>query len=155
MNKQIQVRRLTTTDIDQAKQTIRSIKERDLLGMISSLESLDMQAWLANPAHILVTASADGVPIGFALGYLLDRVDGPRPMLFFYEIEVASECRRRGIGKALVAAMRDIAREAQVAKMWVQTSPSNVAARALYRSAGGIESEHSDLLIVWTEESLQ
>ena len=89
--------------------------------------------------------------MGFALGYLLDRVDERRTMLFFYEIEVAAPYRKRGIGRHLVEVMKTVAREESVLKMWVQTEPGDIAARALYRSMGGVENASSDLLYVWTD----
>jgi len=155
MIERVQVRRLTAVDADHAKQAIRSVKHPEPSGGISSLESLDMRAWLANPSNVLITASTDDGPVGFALGYLLNRVDGPRSMLFFYEIEVAPSFRRQSIGRMLVNTMKRVAHGEQVLKMWVQTAPDNIAARSLYRSAGGVESEHSDLMIVWTEGGLQ
>ena len=91
----------------------------------------------------------------FALGYLLDRIDRSRPMLFFYEIVVTSDYRRRGMGRRLVEAMKTIAHEKQVTtKMWVQTDPANTAARALYQRTGSIECASVDLLYIWTDQTL-
>ena len=149
----INVRRLSITDADLASQTIRAIKGEDESNEATSLDSDGMKLWLENPANILVVATQDQVGVGFALGYLLDRIDRSRPMLFFYEIVVASDYRRLGIGKRLVGAMKTIAREQQVTKMWVQTNPANTAARALYQCAGGTECTDPDLLVVWTDRS--
>jgi aminoglycoside 3-N-acetyltransferase I len=108
-----------------------------------------MHAWLACSSNVLIVATGSEGPVGFALGYLLDRVDTARPMLFFYEIEVAEAYRRQRVGTRLVECMKAIAREQDVVKMWVQTSPGNQAARHLYRRAGALEAEHADLLYVW------
>ena len=60
-------------------------------------------------------------------------------MSLFYEIEVAEAHRRRGAGRAMIDALQSICAAEGVAKMWVQTAPSNQAAAALYRSTGARE----------------
>ena len=153
MSEAIRVRRLDITDADLASQTIRAIKGDEESNGATSLDSDDMKLWLENSSNVLLAATQANTGVGFALGYLLDRIDRSRPMLFFYEIVVASDCRRRGIGRRLVEAMKTIAHEKQVTKMWVQTDPANTAARALYQCAGGIECTDLDLLYVWTDQS--
>ena len=153
MSKAIDVRQLKGTDADLASQTIRAIKRESESSEPPSLDSDGMRLWLENSSNVLIAATEAVRPVGFALGYLLDRVDESRSMLFFYEIVVASDCRRRGIGRRLVEAMKTIAREQQISKMWVQTDPANSAARALYRCAGSTECTDPNLLYVWTDRS--
>ena len=52
--------------------------------------------------------------------------------MFLYELAVASEHRRRGIGPALVEALAALARERGCYGMWVGTEPGNAAALATY-----------------------
>lgn len=151
MSDSIDVHRLGPEDIALARETIRVIKTDGIPSEAASMDSAGMQAWLSRSSNILIAATADGIPVGFALGYLLDRVDERRTMLFFYEIEVAAPYRKRGIGRHLVEVMKTVAREESVLKMWVQTEPGDIAARALYRSMGGVENASSDLLYVWTD----
>ncbi len=153
MSDPIDVRRLGLNDVGLAEETIRVIKTDGNLSEVASLDSAGMQAWLSRPSNILITATADGIPVGFALGYLLDRVDEARTMLFFYEVEVSAPYRKRGIGRRLVEAMKAVAREENTLKMWVQTDPDNIAARELYRSTGGVEDASSDLLYVWADQA--
>lgn len=86
----------------------------------------------------MIVACADGVPVGYLLAYLLDRVDRDQQMMFFYEIGVAESHRRRGVGKRLIGEVKSICREADVMKMWVPTGRSNVAATRLYASTGAV-----------------
>ena len=86
----------------------------------------------------MIVAFDDGVPVGFLLAYLLDRVDRDQQMMFFYEIGVAESHRRRGVGKRLIGEVKSISREADVMKMWVPTGRSNVAATRLYSSTGAV-----------------
>jgi aminoglycoside 3-N-acetyltransferase I len=86
----------------------------------------------------LIVAFDDGVPVGYLLAYLLDRVDRVQQMMFFYEIGVAASHRRRGVGTRLIGEVKSICREADVMKMWVPTGRSNVAATRLYASTGAV-----------------
>ncbi|MGD9675118.1 MAG: N-acetyltransferase family protein [Candidatus Bipolaricaulia bacterium] len=127
-------RRLKENDAALAREAIGRIKIRDR-GAWPSVESL--RAFLAKSYNVLVVAVTNGEPIGFALAYLLDRVDGDRRMALFYEIEVSDGHRRRGVARVMIEALKSICVAEGVVKMWVQTSPSNQAAAALYQSTGG------------------
>ncbi len=143
----VRIRQLGVDDDALAVEVVRLVKASGN----PPLDRSEMRRWLSDSSHILIAATVDGSPVGFALGYMLARVDTARPMLFFYEIEVSASHRRHGIGRGMVEAMKAVARERNVLKMWVQTSPDNEAARALYRSAGACESAGCDLLYVWTD----
>ena len=152
MGSSIDVQRLGFQDVEIAIETVRAIKTACETSEGSSMDPVDMHAWLSRPSNILIVATQDGIPVGFALGYLLERVDEARTMLFFYEIEVAASHQKQGIGRRLVETMKAVAHEEKATKMWVQTDPSSNAARALYQSMGGIESASSDILYVWTDQ---
>ena len=61
--------------------------------------------------------------------------------LWINEVCVASNYHRRGIGKAIIAQLLDHGRKLGCKEAWVLTDASNDAARALYRSSGGEESD--------------
>jgi ribosomal protein S18 acetylase RimI-like enzyme len=92
-------------------------------------------AFLGDPRHIVVAEVEDEDVIGFAYGYVLDRIDGRR-MVLFYELEVAEGARGRGFGSGLTDAMVAEARRAGAYKMWVQTGEDNEPAVRTYAGAG-------------------
>jgi ribosomal protein S18 acetylase RimI-like enzyme len=92
--------------------------------------------FLADPGHHLLVAYAGGVPAGFVSGVELTHPDKGTEM-FLYELGVDEAFRNRGIGRALVAALRDLARERGCYGMWVLTDDDNAAALGAYRAAGG------------------
>jgi aminoglycoside 3-N-acetyltransferase I len=83
-------------------------------------------------------AADEGDPIGYAVAYILDRVDRDQRMMLFYEIEVRESHRRRGIGTAIVDTLKDVCRANDVMKMWVPTSRANAAATRLYTRTGAV-----------------
>ena len=102
-----------------------------------------VEAFLANPANVLVVAVAEETVIGMASGIAYVHPDKPLQM-FVNEVGVAERFRRRGIGKELVRALLDQARELGCAEAWVATEVGNAAARALYATLGGEEDpEHA------------
>jgi ribosomal protein S18 acetylase RimI-like enzyme len=69
--------------------------------------------------------------------------------MFLYELGVAEQHQRQGVGRALVDALRAIAVERGCYGMWVLTDDDNVAALATYRAAGAGEPE-PQVMLSWT-----
>ena len=137
------VKRLRAEDSGVAHQAILRLKVHDAR-LRSTLTPEHLRFFLDDRQNVLIVAIDDGMPVGFALAYLLDRIDRDHGMMFFYEIEVADTHRRRGIGQAMVTVIKDVCIAEQVFKMWVHTNRSNVAAVALYRSTGGSAAASGD-----------
>jgi len=104
--------------------------------------------FLAEPTHhILVAYDGDDVPLGFISGVETTHPDKGTEM-FLYELGVEEAARRQGVGRALVEALADLARERGCYGMWVGTEPGNVAAKTTYESAGGHESP-AHVILEW------
>lgn len=97
-----------------------------------------MTTFLSRMENVLIVASEEGLPVGFVVAYLLDRVDREQQMMFFYEIGVEAAHRRRGIGKQMIDTLKAVCGARDVMKMWVPTGRSNVAATRLYAASGGV-----------------
>jgi GNAT superfamily N-acetyltransferase len=92
----------------------------------------------AESRNILVLAEMDGRIVGFASGTVLDHPDKARN-LFVQELGVNEEAQRRGIARALLAALRAEGRVRGCRVSWVLTEDGNTAARSTYASTGGKE----------------
>ena len=92
---------------------------------------------LGDERTVVLAAFEDGEPIGFVLAHHLPRRHDPPAKLLVYEVDVHEDYRRRGVGKALLAELRRIARERGIPSGWVLTDDDNDAGKALCRSAGG------------------
>jgi ribosomal protein S18 acetylase RimI-like enzyme len=101
-----------------------------------------------------VIAYVGEVPAGFVTGVELTHPDKGTEM-FLYELSVAEPYRRRGIGAALVAALRDLAKERGCYGMWVLTDQENAAGLATYRAAGATARESAEMLTwVFTPDTM-
>jgi ribosomal protein S18 acetylase RimI-like enzyme len=106
----------------------------------------DPELLLADPRTLMLVAFDGERPVGFVLAHELPRRHGDRAKLFVYEVDVAEGHQRRGIGKALLARLAELARERGIRAGFVLTEPDNAAGNALYASAGG--SSRTD--VMWT-----
>jgi ribosomal protein S18 acetylase RimI-like enzyme len=106
-----------------------------------------IRRFLAQPNHHLCIAYSGGEPAGFVSGMELTHPDKGTEMLL-YELGVADPFQRRGIGRALVAALTDRARDRGCYGMWVLTDTDNEPAIRTYQSAGG--GDRSDpVMLTW------
>jgi ribosomal protein S18 acetylase RimI-like enzyme len=108
-------------------------------------ESRATQRFLAEPTHHLLVAYDGDAPLGFVSGVELTHPDKGTEM-FLYELGVDESARGRGVGRTLVQALADLAREAGCYDMWVLADADNAAARATYARAGGRETSRPVLL---------
>jgi ribosomal protein S18 acetylase RimI-like enzyme len=94
------------------------------------------EQFLARPGHHLLFALGDGdEPVGFVSGVETMHPDKGTEM-FLYELDVAEAHRNQAVGRSLVAALADLARELGCYGMWVATDADNAAALRAYGSAG-------------------
>lgn len=98
----------------------------------------DAAAFLAdNHTHAFAAFHADHEPVGFVVANeLLHRHTFTR-MLLVYEIGVRDDHRRRGVGRALLEAVRELAIERGIPEGFVLTNESNAPAMAFYAATGG------------------
>jgi ribosomal protein S18 acetylase RimI-like enzyme len=111
------------------------------------------EAWtakfLSNEGHHLLVAVDDhDDPIGFVSGVEMTHPDKGTEM-FLYELSVLPDHQNRGVGRALVRALADLARGRGCYGMWVGTEPDNAAALSCYRAAGATPPEPS-VTLGWT-----
>jgi len=96
--------------------------------------------FLEDERHHLVVAFDDEVAVGFASGVEMTHPDKGTE-LFIYELAVAAERRRQGIGTALLRELALVGRRRGCYGMWVLAEADDEAARSLYRSFGAAGSE--------------
>src|SRR3954453_8590710 len=91
--------------------------------------------FLRDPNHHLCIAYEDDAPAGFVSGVEVTHPDKGTEM-FLYELGVDEGFRRRGIGRALLGALAELARARGCYGMFVLTDDDNAAANGTYDSGG-------------------
>jgi len=107
-----------------------------------------VERFLSDPTHHLLLARDGDETVGFVSGVETTHPDKGTEMLL-YELAVDEQHRRRGVGRALVRALADLARERGCYGMWVLTEPDNAAALGTYRAAGA-EPPAPSVMLSWT-----
>ena len=105
------------------------------------------ERFLRSEGHVILLAYSGDVPAGFVTGVAMTHPDKGTEM-FLYELAVDEAFRRRGIGTALVTALRDLAIENGCYDMWVLTDADNTAALATYEGTGADE-KSSHVMLTW------
>jgi ribosomal protein S18 acetylase RimI-like enzyme len=134
--------RATDDDIAHAIKLVKQFHAKDVA-------YLRIQYFLANPAHYVIIAEINAEIAGFLLAYALERIDREAAQMFIYEVEVAPNYRRQGIGTALVRHIVDLARAEKMLEAFVSTNRSNTAAMRLYAATGRRIEHGDDLLFVY------
>jgi len=103
---------------------------------------------LAEPTFVAVVAmDGEGAPIGLVYGYVLHRP--VQSDLLIHSVDVAEAHRRRGVGRAMIEALKRLAAGRGYGEMWVLTNTSNAAAMALYRNCGGVREFEDEAMFVF------
>ncbi|MGW2558980.1 N-acetyltransferase family protein [Streptomyces sp. NPDC001514] len=105
------------------------------------------ERFLAAPGHLMLIAYVDGAPAGMVSGIEMLHPDKGTEMCL-YELSVAENHRRRGIGRALTEALATVARERGCYDMWVGVDTDNDPALATYGSAGAAN-EGEFAMLTW------
>lgn len=106
-----------------------------IIGHFTGSHHLDPWDFLADPYTLLLVAEEAGTPVGWLYGHELLRPSGGR-LLLIVRVEVAVPARRRGHGRALIAAALSVARARGHAEVVAPAVPGDPRAGALYAGSG-------------------
>jgi ribosomal protein S18 acetylase RimI-like enzyme len=107
------------------------------------------ERFAADPRHHLLMAIDGDAVVGFVTGVEMTHPDKGTEM-FLYELGVDPDARNGGVGRSLVAALADLARDRGCYGMWVLTDDQNPAALRAYAAAGGVREHPDNVLLGWT-----
>ncbi len=110
-------------------------------------EATSAARFCADNANVLLIAYCGETPCGLLIAYRLHCLDERRAQLFIDEVDVQEDYRCRGIGRAMMVRVLQIAREMGVGEAWVQTHAVNIPALALYRTVGGIQEDPGETIV--------
>ena len=107
-----------------------------------------VERFLGDPTHHLLVALEGERAVGFVSGAEVTHPDKGTEM-FLYELAVEESARNRGIGRALVRGLAELARGRGCYGMWVLTDDGNPAALRAYAAAGGARESPDAVLFNW------
>ena len=107
-----------------------------------------VERFVSDPTHHLLVALESGRAVGFVSGVEVTHPDKGTEM-FLYELAVDEGVRDRGIGRALVRELAELASARGCYGMWVLTDDGNPAALRTYAAAGGTRESPDAVLFNW------
>lgn len=116
--------------------------------LFDGLEPSAIAEFLNSPSDHLLLAYLDGEAVGSLIAHELLRLDGP-PEMLLYEIGTDERFQRRGVARALIEALKTLARKRGCRGIFVPTNASNFPAMALYESTGGKREAQDDVIFVY------
>lgn len=102
--------------------------------------------FLADARHHLVVAVDDGAVIGMISAVHYVHPDKPRPEMWINEVAVGDAHQGRGVGRAMMREVLDVARALDCAEAWVLTDRGNARAMRLYAGSGGAEHDPDSVM---------
>ena len=123
----------------------------DLQGRSESSEALRPEAssaYLTDGGVLHWVAEEGGRVVGFNLCYVLRRRSDAARELLLFEIGVRAEARRRGVGAALILAMRTWMEEQDVPEAWALAD--NPGAQLFYAACGFARDEEQGVQMLLT-----
>ena len=134
---QIEIRRITRLDDLKALVTLINRAEWDKDNDIDPYSVAALEAYLSKEDTVFVVATTtegEQELVGMASGRIELKPYDQLKWLYIDEVDTCASQRRRGVGKALMVRLLDIARESDCKEVWLGTESTNVAANALYKS---------------------
>ena len=145
-NPKIAIVRATPSELGLARQAIAvHLATSHFTGAVDDAALAD---FLAHRSHYLLMAMEGKKIAGSLYGYALRQPYRREPQFFLYAIDVRPECRKRGIGTALVNQFVREAKRANACEVWVLTNESNRAAMAMYARAALKRPSTDDAVLV-------
>jgi ribosomal protein S18 acetylase RimI-like enzyme len=95
---------------------------------------------LANPNSLLILAFSDGAPAGYAYAEIVRRAETPfcyaYDLIYVHHLSVKPEFRRKGVGRALLDAVRSSGDSAGITTLALDVWSFNEDARSFFRNYG-------------------
>jgi aminoglycoside 3-N-acetyltransferase I len=91
---------------------------------------------LADHSFIAIAATIGAEVVGGAAAYELRKFERERSEIYLYDLAVDERYRRRGIARAMIARLQEIARDIGAWAIFVQADHGDAAAIKLYESYG-------------------
>lgn len=110
-----------------------------------------LASFLGDPRHVMFIATDGPTIVGMASGVEYFHPDKP-PQLWINEVGVASTHRSQGIGRCLVEALINFAKERRCSYAWLGTGADNMAGQRCFGSHPEVEEPQPFLLYEWELE---
>ncbi len=133
----ISIQKLTTGDLPLFLELIRLFEVVFEMKDFVMPPEAHLQQLLNREDFFVFVALADGKVAGGLTAYTLIQYYSIKPLVYIYDLAVANERQRRGIGRRLVHGLNEYCRRNGVEEVFVQADEVEDHAVAFYHATGG------------------
>lgn len=141
------IRRAQDGDADAVAALLRALNDEPGLAPDRITPGRVRQDLIADARAMVLVAMSDGVPCGVATAHAAYDSGQSRWTLFLNDLYVEPTARRRGLGRALVAAMAAEAARQGCTALWWNADEGDALAFAFHRTLGAEEAVVTDFLL--------
>jgi len=135
----IQIKQLGIANAAVACQLFLLLQQVFDIATITPISKTYAENLLANPDFIAFAAFRKDELAGGLTAYVLPMTYAEYAEVYIYDVAVKPEFQRMGIGKKLLAAIKDYCRQNEIKEIFVQADEADQCALDFYRAMGGIE----------------
>lgn len=138
---EILFKKLSTTDVADLNQLIHVYAAAFEMGDIELPSSEYLETLLKKEHLIFLTVIFENKVIGGLTAYILFSVYEEKTEIYIYDIGIAPEYQRQGIGAKLLDKLKDYCKAAGHKNIFVQADVEDTHALDFYRKTGGREAD--------------
>lgn len=131
---EIEISKINSTNINDFIDLIKLFKEVFESDDFTIPESKHLQKLLDDSDFIVFVAKANKKVVGGLTAYVLLRYDSEKPSAYIYDIAVKTHLQRKGIGKLLIASLKDYCLKNGFVEMFVQAETDDHQAVNFYKT---------------------
>lgn len=130
------IRRLDARDAEKLAVSIATlIPDEERNAGIASVDHLKRA--LANDACYFLAGFRDSTPVAYLSAFRFPSISSDAWQVYLFDIVVAEEHRRQGIGKRMIEALKRLCADDGVEYIWLGTSLDNEAGQKTFEATGG------------------
>lgn len=141
------IRRAGARDAEAAAALLRALNDEPGLAPDRITPARVLRDLIADPRAVVLVAAPDGAVLGIATAHPAYDSGQSRWTLFLNDLYVEPTARRRGLGRALVAAMAAEAARQGCTALWWNADEGDTLALAFHRTLGATEAVVTDFLL--------
>lgn len=136
---EVEIRRLGLSDTEDLKALLLLFRDVFAQTAFAMPPEAHLQKMLKAPQHLVFVARRQTEVVGGLTAYVLPEFETEQSLVYIYDLAVKTELQRCGIGRQLIAGVKDYCRQHGFIELFVQADEGDDYAVDFYRKTGGEE----------------
>ena len=128
------IKKLSEKDLEGFRQVINMFKDVFEIGSCQVPDSTHLQRLLGKSSFLVFAAIEGDEVVGGLTAHVLDQYYGEKPSAYIYDLAVATNYQRQGIGTKLITEVNNYCRDKGFGEVFVQAEKVDDYAIDFYRS---------------------